>query len=456
MAERTTRSTGAGRTRSEKSLSDIDALIRSSRKKYGETAIMTASELLAKQRRILVPTGSFALDCILGGGFPIGVPVGLYGNAGSGKTMLANSAAANYLRMFPESRAFCVVTEGDVPSVAWELFGMDLGRLHVILQSEYGERTMNVLYDILDALQQSDPDRLAPDPVAGVILIDSISGLLPVQDKTKLDSEGLEGKTMGTHAKLVSEIMNKFVGTGKFANALAVVTSQVRQDVGAYVPTDKPTGGNAFLHYTKLRIKLTSSHASSRKVTYGQIEGLESLYGMEWLKGASKDLVIGHIVEAEVVRNSTYARPPRGTAISPRTAYRVIYDYGFDNYSAVLETAISIGQVVVSGSYFQWQDLRVQGKHAFLLELTRSGKWPEFERLIRELVFTRTPATIAGATALYLPVAVPEPPRTMSTVMHEPMSPSDHSLLSTGSEWSEGDDWDEEGSDDLDVETELV
>jgi hypothetical protein len=177
---------------------------------------------------------------------------------------------------------------------------------------------------------------------------------------------------------------------------------------------------------------------------------------MEWLKGASKDLVIGHTVEAEVVRNSTYARPPRGTAISPKTAHRVIYDYGFDNYSAVLETAISIGQVVVSGSYFQWQDLRVQGKHAFLLELTRSGKWPEFERLIRELVFTRTPATIAGATALYQPVSVSEPPRTMPTATHEPLSPSDHSLLSAGSEWSECGSWDEEGNDDLHVETELV
>jgi hypothetical protein len=58
-----------------------------------------------------VSSGCTILDCVLGGGYPLGRIVNIVGDRSTAKTALATEAVINFLRQFPEGAAYYRETE---------------------------------------------------------------------------------------------------------------------------------------------------------------------------------------------------------------------------------------------------------------------------------------------------------------------------------------------------------
>lgn len=356
----------------------IDAALRELRKRYGEGAVTTASQLLQTRRQRVVPTGCLPIDRLFGGGLPTGIPILLYGNAGSGKTTLANAAVAQVLRSDPQAIAIYIQTEGDIPYRAWDMFGIDpTDRVLVFHQSQYGERTLDAVFTFLERIQPSvDAGELS----VGALVLDSVSGLLPYQDLTQVEVKGSEVQPVATHARLVSQFLRRFGGSGKFASPLSIIISQVREQVSQVPLPKQMTGGHALRHWCKVHLELTTS--PGKKITRGDLKGLENLPGLEFLAELDESEIVGHVVDVQLLRNSTQFGLPRG-----RCQYRVLYDYGFDNFTPVLDAAIRYGLVGQRGAYYEYANLRQAGRMQMIGRLVSEGLWDDLYRKVWELLF---------------------------------------------------------------------
>jgi len=60
-----------------------------------------------------IPSGCVLLDCVLGGGWPLGRIVNVVGDKAVGKTLLAIEAAANFVTVYPKGHIWYRQAEAD-------------------------------------------------------------------------------------------------------------------------------------------------------------------------------------------------------------------------------------------------------------------------------------------------------------------------------------------------------
>ena len=353
----------------------LDLVLQDVRKKYGDQALMTGEEFLKKNPRRYISTGCFAIDAALGGGIPVGVISEIFGSPGSGKTTLACHVVANSLKRDQDAVAFYLLTEGDYPYEAVSLFGIPQDRFYVILQREHGERTLGVLFDTLNKMR---PHLECGDLKLGALVFDSVAGLLPSQDIEGIEKDGFDKQSIGTHARLMSTMLRRFGGSGLFRYSPVIFLNQTRNVVSTVPLPPDSTGGNAVKFWSKLRMKLQTS--SSRKVLARDIRAMAAIPGIH--VPAEDKVQVGHEVDLEISKNNTGFGFP-----GARTTYRVIYGYGYDNYTSVLNEAIASGLVRLSGNTCSWRDVRVVGRNNFLAQLVSMDRWNELEQEVRQLIF---------------------------------------------------------------------
>ncbi len=111
-------------------------------------------------------TGFAPLDQMLDGGFPAGSLTLIYGEAGSGKTIIAASAIAQYLASNPEGKAYYIDADGKLPiDLLLDLAGEEtLRRLYIWRPQSFWEQTL---------IAERLPDLVHGEP----IVFDSITGL---------------------------------------------------------------------------------------------------------------------------------------------------------------------------------------------------------------------------------------------------------------------------------------
>jgi len=116
-------------------------------------------------------TGFGPLDQVLDGGFPAGALTLIYGEAGSGKTIIAASAIAQYLASNPEGKAYYIDADGKLPiDLLLDLTGDEetLQRLYIWRPQSFWEQTL---------IAERLPDLAHGEP----IVFDSITGLYRVE-----------------------------------------------------------------------------------------------------------------------------------------------------------------------------------------------------------------------------------------------------------------------------------
>lgn len=222
-------------------LDKIKALIN---KKYGDGTMVIASDVIPSGR---LPSGSLALDVILGGGWPTNKWHEIVGEASNGKTALALKTIAANQKRDPEFTTMWVAAEQWVPEYA-EMCGVDLNRVYV-LNTNVMEIALNTVLEVVE------------DKEIDCVVIDSLPALVPSAEDEKM----MEEFTVGRAAMLMAKFFRKMEKAGSRSLTkverpfIGLIINQYRMKIGVSQYADPRTtpGGEAknYFFFTRVEVR---------------------------------------------------------------------------------------------------------------------------------------------------------------------------------------------------------
>jgi recombination protein RecA len=299
------------------------------------------------------PTPSPGLNRALGGGFPYGRMVLLWGSKSSAKSSLCLQT----IGMAQKEGKLCAWVDAEMSyDEEWaKKLGVDPEQL---IYSE--ARSTNDMVDVVTALLGAGVD---------IIVIDSISSLLPAVyfEKDSNELKRLENtKQIGAESKDLKHAW----GMINWANnnekqSLVIAISQSRNSIQAMYTQSIPTGGLATQFMASTIVKLFSS-SSDAQALKAKIKIGDKLIEQK----------VGRKVRWEVTNSKTSAP---GDSAEYDFYYRGNL-IGVDTIADLVDTAEMLGHVNRTGAWYQLEDgTKVQGRDAFV------EKVKEDERLRNEL-----------------------------------------------------------------------
>lgn len=285
-------------------------------KQFGSGAIMRLGE--QKHADVeFISSGALSIDLALGGGYPKGRIIEIYGPESSGKTTLTLHAIAE-VQKAGGTAAFIDAEHALDPAYARRL-GVDTNNL-LISQPDNGEQAL----EIVDSLVRSN--------AVDLIVVDSVAALTP-----QAEIEGDMGDShMGLQARLMSQALRKLTGVINKSKATVIFLNQIRMKIGVmFGNPETTTGGNALKFYASVRLDIRRT---------GQIKVGEE--------------VIGNRTKVKVVKNKI--APPFRQA-----EFDIMYNQGISREGDVLDLAVQHGIVDKSGAWFAYKDGKIgQGREA--------------------------------------------------------------------------------------------
>lgn len=301
---------------SEGKLKALGLAMEQIEKQFGTGAIMR----LGDQKHVdveFIPAGALSIDLALGGGYPKGRIIEIYGPESSGKTTLTLHAVAEVQKM-GGTAAFIDAEHALDPSYARKL-GVDTNNL-LISQPDNGEQAL----EIVDSLVRSN--------AVDLIVVDSVAALTP-----QAEIEGEMGDShMGLQARLMSQALRKLTGAINKSKATVIFLNQIRMKIGVmFGNPETTTGGNALKFYASVRLDIRRT---------GQIKVGEE--------------VVGSRTKVKVVKNKI--APPFRQA-----EFDIMYNQGISTEGDVLDLAVQHGIVDKAGAWFAYKDAKIgQGREA--------------------------------------------------------------------------------------------
>ena len=304
----------------------IEIAVAQIEKQFGKGSIMK----LGDEKRVdieVIPTGALSLDLALGvGGVPKGRIVEIYGPESSGKTTLALHILTEAQKK-GEAVAFIDAEHAFDPTYAKNI-GLDIDNLY-ISQPDFGEQALEIL------------ETLVRSSAFGVIVVDSVAALTP-----RAEIEGEMGDShMGLQARLMSQALRKITAISSKAGTTIIFLNQLRMKIGVmFGNPETTTGGNALKFYASIRMDIRQKD----KIT--------------------KDgAVIGHSRKVKIVKNKV--APPFKEA-----TFNMIYPFGIDKESSILDAAIETGIVEKSGAWIKYGDQQLAQGREGTIELLKEDK----------------------------------------------------------------------------------
>ena len=294
----------------------LDLALSQITKQFGDGSIMK----LGDQSKIdveLFSSGSLALDLALGGGYPKGRIIEIYGPESSGKTTLALHAISEIQKQGGQA-AFIDAEHALDPAYARKI-GVNTGDL-LISQPDNGEQALEIC------------ETLVRSGAVDLIVVDSVAALVP---QAEIDGD-MGDAQMGLQARLMSQAMRKLTGIISKTKATVIFINQIRMKIGVmFGNPETTTGGNALKFYASVRIDI-------RRI--GQIK--------------SGDDISGNRTKIKVVKNKIAA--PFRTA-----EFDIMYNEGISKTGDVLDLAVSHNILEKSGAFIKYNGETLgQGREA--------------------------------------------------------------------------------------------
>ncbi|PID31701.1 recombinase RecA [Candidatus Saccharibacteria bacterium] len=283
-------------------------------KQFGDGSIMKLGE--AKKVDVeLIPSGSLSLDIALGGGYPKGRIIEIYGPESSGKTTLTLHAIAEIQKQ-GGTAAFIDAEHALDPAYAKKV-GVDTENL-LVSQPDNGEQAL----EITETLVRSN--------AVDLIVVDSVAALTP---QAEIDGD-MGDSHMGLQARLMSQALRKLTGIINKSKATVIFINQIRMKIGVmFGNPETTTGGNALKFYASVR-------ADIRRI--GQIK--------------DGDDIVGNRTKVKIVKNKI--APPFRVA-----EFDIMYNEGISKTGDVLDLGVLHGIVGKSGAWFDYADAKIgQGR----------------------------------------------------------------------------------------------
>lgn len=324
----------------------LDLAVSQISKQFGDGSIMK----LGDAHKIDVetsPSGTLSLDIALGGGYPRGRIIEIYGPESSGKTTLALHAVAE-IQKCGGTAAFIDAEHALDPQYAAKL-GVDIDNL-LVSQPDNGEQAL----EIVETLVRSN--------AVDIIVLDSVAALVP-----QAEIDGDMGDSLpGLQARLMSQALRKLTGIINKSKATVIFINQIRMKIGVmFGNPETTTGGNALKFYASQRLDI-------RRI--GQIK--------------QGDDVIGNRVRIKVVKNKI--APPFRQA-----EFDIMYNEGISTTGDVLDLAVAHDVVQKSGAFYKYNGETIgQGREAAKKYLKANpDKLAEIDGKVRDQIKAKENAT---------------------------------------------------------------
>ncbi len=316
MAKKTTKSEMAIPAEDAGKKQALDLAIAQITKQFGDGSIMK----LGESQKIdveLLPSGSLSLDLALGGGYPKGRIIEIYGPESSGKTTLALHAIAEIQKEGGQA-AFIDAEHALDPAYAKKI-GVDTDNLF-ISQPDNGEQALEIC------------ETLVRSGAVDLIVVDSVAALVP---QAEIDGD-MGDAQMGLQARLMSQAMRKLTGIISKSKATVIFINQIRMKIGVmFGNPETTTGGNALKFYASVRMDI-------RRI--GQIKEGEN--------------ISGNRTKVKIVKNKIAA--PFRTA-----EFDIMYNEGISKVGDVLDLAIQKGILDKAGAFLKYNGETIaQGREA--------------------------------------------------------------------------------------------
>ena len=285
-------------------------------KSFGDGSIMKLGD--AKKIDVqLIPSGSLSLDLALGGGYPKGRIIEIYGPESSGKTTLTLHAIAEIQKQ-GGTAAFIDAEHALDPAYAKRI-GVDTANL-LISQPDNGEQALEIC------------ETLVRSGAVDLIVVDSVAALVP---HAEIDGDMGEAQ-MGLQARLMSQAMRKLTGIISKSKATVIFINQIRMKIGVmFGNPETTTGGNALKFYASVRLDI-------RRI--GQIK--------------EGDNITGNRTKVKIVKNKIAA--PFRTA-----EFDIMYNEGISKVGDILDLAVQYNIIDKAGAFLKYNGETLgQGREA--------------------------------------------------------------------------------------------
>ncbi len=285
-------------------------------KQFGDGAIRRLGDTKTVDVE-LISAGALSIDLALGGGYPKGRIVEIYGPESSGKTTLTLHAIAEIQKQ-GGTAAFVDAEHALDPAYARRL-GVDTDNL-LVAQPDNGEQALEIV------------ETLVRSSAVDLVVVDSVAALVP-----QAEIEGEMGDShMGLQARLMSQALRKLTGIINKSNTIVIFINQIRMKIGVmFGNPETTTGGNALKFYASVRMDIRRT---------GQIKSGEE--------------IIGNRTKVKIVKNKI--APPFRAA-----EFDIMYNEGISRTGDVLDLAVQHGIVGKAGAWFDYNDAKIgQGREA--------------------------------------------------------------------------------------------
>lgn len=295
----------------------LETAIADINKKYGAGSVMKLGGNLDKVKIETFPTGSISLDIALGGGFPKGRIIELYGAESSGKSTIslhaiksvqANGGACGYI---DAEHAFDPVYAKNV--------GVNLDNLY-ISQPDYGEQALAIA------------EKMAKSGAIDLIVVDSVAALVP---KAELDGD-MGDAHVGLQARMMNQALRMLTAVADSNKCTIIFINQLREKVGVMFGSPiTTTGGRGLKFYASIRLDVA-------RVETAKQDGV----------------AVANKTRVKVTKNKI--APPFKEA-----TFEIEFGKGISYYGDLLDVAVEYGIVNKAGAWYSYQGEKIgQGREA--------------------------------------------------------------------------------------------
>lgn len=254
-------------------------------------------------------SGCPQLDIALGGGWPKGRSIEIFGPESGGKTTLTYHATAEHQKAFEGEDVGLIDSEYAFDEIYAKAIGVDTKYL-IVHQPDSGKQAINIINMLLERNVK-------------LLIVDSVAALCPEEEM----GEELGEATMGAQARMMSQALRRLNMEASKRGSTIIWTNQIREKIGVmYGEKTTTSAGRALPFYASVRVDV-------RRI--GNIK--------------EGEVIVSAKTKASVKKNKT--APPFRTA-----EFAITFGIGVDRVGAVLDNAIGLKVVTKRGSWLSFGD----------------------------------------------------------------------------------------------------
>jgi recombination protein RecA len=275
-------------------------------KKFGKESV----NFLGNKKAEPLPrfsSGSIALDKILGGGYPEGRMIEIFGPASSGKTTICYHALASIQKKYPDGWCGFVDSEQSFDPIYAESIGVNVAEL-VTAQPDTGTDAFGMVQGLIEA-------------GAKAIVIDSVAAMMP---KEEAEEEDYGHNSIGAQARMMSKGLRKLTAIAGKHKCTLIFTNQIRNKIGVmWGNPEVTTGGKALEYYASVRLRVSQCGKVEDTV-----DGEKVITAIETRLTTSKNKTFAPFKTCEIV---------------------IRFGEGIDNDAGILDLAFQYGIIAKGG-----------------------------------------------------------------------------------------------------------